>query len=607
MHRYGKKRDVAGEIKSYRHSEPAPIFDLKNIKSKSHIVQFYDNDGYIVKMLKDYMNTGDSVLVIATNSHLQTFKKKIDRTRKNTLVLWAAEDILSQIMVRQKPSIQKLESIFRSELKKLLKTDAHVKVLSEMVAVLWKQDNKEAAFKLEKLWHKLQKKYNFSICCVYSTATFGGPAAVNDFFEISSVHSDVIPSENYTQLKTPKERLKEISILQQKARILQDVMNERVDYELSLHNLVQKLRVSEEFNRNIVESSGDVVKVIDLNGNVLSVNENGTRLLEIDDKSEVVGKRYIDLWEGEYFVTSALALDEAKKGNVGRFQGQRLTFKGNLKWWDVVITAVRGEEGKIEMLVSVSRDITEQKEMEIRKDDFLSATSHELKTPLTIQKGYTQLLSAAIKNGDVQKSEKLAGKIEEQTNKLTNLVTNLLDVAKIQGGRLVYEPEMVDMKQLITDVVDEIQQMTETHTILVQGNLNQTVFADKERLKQVVTNLLTNGIKYSPNSDKIIIEMEDKGKEIVVCVRDMGIGIAKKDQGKVFDRFYRGSGMDEKTYPGLGLGLFISSQVIKGHSGKIWVESSKGSGSSFYFSLPLQGSHPMMHGMVRQNFSIIST
>lgn len=586
----------------------APVFDWYKLKNNASVVQFYDKENFLIDSLESYFDSSDPALVIATENITKPLKLHlIKKGSKHKFKLVSAESALSKFMEGGMPNPEKFEKLISKYLSGLSKDGQHVRVFGEMVSLLWKRGNKSGAFQLEALWDQLKLKHNFSICCAYPMVDVGGYESMNDFFNICLNHGEVIPSESYSRLDSSQSRLKEISVLQQKAHTLQREITRRMDYESSLHNLVHKLRISEEFNRNIIESSADGIKVIDVKGVVLSLNGHGSKLLEIEDPSEVIGKKYTDLWRGEYFETAASAFEEAKRGGIGRFQGQRHTLKGTLKWWDVVITPVRSEDGKIEMLVSVSRDITEQKEMEIRKDDFLSATSHELKTPLTIQKGYTQLLRSAIKRGDAEKIDTLAAKIEDQTNKLSKLVTNLLDVAKIQGGRLAFEPESVNIKEIVANVADEVGQMTKSHKITIIGEGDINLFADKDRLKQVVTNLLTNAIKYSPESEEVLIEIVDKPSEVVVCIKDKGIGISKKDLTKIFERFYRGSGVDEKTYPGLGLGLFISSQIIKGHGGRIWVESDKGNGSSFYFSLPLSGRHFVTHRAVPYNFAVVKS
>ncbi len=232
-------------------------------------------------------------------------------------------------------------------------------------------------------------------------------------------------------------------------------------------------------------------------------------------------------------------------------------------------------------------DITERKELEQRKEDFITATSHELKTPLTSQRAFIQLLEQMIdKNNDFQ-YKRYIKKIGDQTDKLARLVNDLLDASKIQGGRLVLNKEKYNMKDIVRDTIEEIQQTT-SHMIVLKESLDRLIHTDKERVSQVITNLLTNAIKYSSKEKNIYIIMKEDDHKLVISVQDFGIGIDKENQKKLFQRFFRANELVEQTFPGLGMGLFISHEIVKLLGGKMWVDSTKGKGSTFSFSLPIQ-------------------
>ncbi len=225
-------------------------------------------------------------------------------------------------------------------------------------------------------------------------------------------------------------------------------------------------------------------------------------------------------------------------------------------------------------------------EIEAKKDDFIGVATHELKTPVTSIKAYTQILQHRfMKEGDTKSSEMLL-KMDAQLNKLISLISDLLDVTKIEGGKLSLMREEFDMNQLVAELVEELQRTTFRHTITIHGNINRLVTADKDRTGQVLTNLITNAIKYSPHSNKINVNLEEIDNSVQVCVEDFGVGIPRGKQDKVFERFFRVSGPKEDTFPGLGLGLYISSEIIKRQGGRIWVESIENVGSTFCFTLP---------------------
>lgn len=219
------------------------------------------------------------------------------------------------------------------------------------------------------------------------------------------------------------------------------------------------------------------------------------------------------------------------------------------------------------------------------RDEFISASSHELKTPVTSLKLYTQ----ALKSRYYQKVPGLTpylNKIESQTNKLIKLVNDLLNVSRLQHGKLDFHMRKFNLLKLIKETVDIVQETKPTHKIIIKGTLKRQVYGDKFRISQVLINLLTNAIKFSPKMDEVLVNVVDGNQAAIISVQDFGIGIIKLHQKKIFTRFYRVSGTNEITYPGLGMGLYITSEIIKRHNGTLVVDSEKGKGSVFTFTLP---------------------
>lgn len=249
------------------------------------------------------------------------------------------------------------------------------------------------------------------------------------------------------------------------------------------------------------------------------------------------------------------------------------------------------EQGKPITFISVSFDITETKQLQQQKDDFIGIASHELKTPVTSIKAYAQMLEKILlKKGDVMEAG-LMKKMDAQLNRLTSLIGDLLDVTKVNAGKLQYNHTHFDFNEMIHFVIEDLQHATEQHQIMMNLEEVGQVFADKERVSQVLTNLITNAIKYSPDTEKIIVHTSISGENVEVCVEDFGIGIAEDKLHKVFEQFYRVSGNMQHTFPGLGLGLYISSEIIKREGGRIWVDSTEGKGSKFCFSIPINRHH----------------
>jgi len=218
-----------------------------------------------------------------------------------------------------------------------------------------------------------------------------------------------------------------------------------------------------------------------------------------------------------------------------------------------------------------------------KKDEFIGIASHELKTPLTSIKAYLQVLES-IENDEAHK--KYISKSLDSVNKLQQLIYDLLDVSKIQSNQLYLNVTEFDVDNFIDETIAEFQFVAGNHKILRNGSeINQIIVADRQRLEQVLTNLLSNAAKYSPDSKEIIVYTEKNGRELLVRVKDFGFGIAKEELNKVFERFYR-TKTNSILISGFGLGLYICKDIIKRHHGKIWAESDA-HGTSFYFSLPL--------------------
>lgn len=351
----------------------------------------------------------------------------------------------------------------------------------------------------------------------------------------------------------------------------------------------EALQMSEEFSRTLFQSSPDCVQALNLPGELLTTNLSGLQMLEIDNDN-TIGSLWTDLWKGEYHSEALGAIRKAREGReIGHFQGETHTTKGKSRWWDVMIAPVYGSEGHIERLVAVSRDISKIKELERQKDDFMSIASHELKTPVTSIKAFTQILKNQFEKKDDTQSANLLGKMNVQVDKLISLINDLLDITKIEQGRIQYHVKEFDFNQLVRELVEDIQRAAIKHRIEVHLTATASVAGDRDRIGQVISNFLTNAIKYSPMADSVVVGSElQHPDQLIFFVRDFGLGLSEEDSSKVFERFFRVTGPAQHTYPGLGLGLYISAEIIKRHNGRIWVDSNLDIGSVFSFSLPLK-------------------
>ncbi|WP_158288374.1 sensor histidine kinase [Mucilaginibacter psychrotolerans] len=235
-------------------------------------------------------------------------------------------------------------------------------------------------------------------------------------------------------------------------------------------------------------------------------------------------------------------------------------------------------------LQQVSIKATE--ELMAKKDEFMSIASHELKTPITTVKASLQVLEKMVsQNDDLKGIAPFVQRSSKQVNKLTNLIDELLDVTRIQAGRLELKRSEFNLMELVTECVEQCRLADGKHSIGIRGDESLLLFADHDRIEQVLSNFLTNAFKYSPEGSAVEVHIERlDDSRVSLSVTDEGIGIPEANIGHVFDRFFR----VEKTsqnYSGMGLGLYISSQIIQGHHGEIGVRNNPLKGVTFWFAI----------------------
>jgi signal transduction histidine kinase len=253
-------------------------------------------------------------------------------------------------------------------------------------------------------------------------------------------------------------------------------------------------------------------------------------------------------------------------------------------------------EGLLISILSAAR-----RDAEKQKDEFIALLSHELKNPLTVIKSYSGLLKNHAISSENERQVQYISKVEVHTNKIVELINDLLDVSKITSGKLIFSDEYFSLFQLVVDTVRDQRLVSKTHAILLKGTSKKVIWGDRYRIGQIITNLITNAIKYSPTKDKVVVIIKDNKHGTRIEIKDYGMGIGEHDQDLIFDRFYRGRA--EKTkIQGLGMGLYISSQIAKRHKGKLWLKSKPGKGSSFFLQLPtLSDRHKILKQQLRKS------
>jgi signal transduction histidine kinase len=244
------------------------------------------------------------------------------------------------------------------------------------------------------------------------------------------------------------------------------------------------------------------------------------------------------------------------------------------------------DKTKEPLILLAIEDVTERKQLDRQKDDFISIASHELKTPVTTMKLYSQMLKSHPLLTKDEKAADMLAKMDLQMNRLTELVASFMNVYKLGTGELRLHKKQFALEELLTEVVGNFQYTIRSHVVEQEASVTVMVRADRERINQVLVNIISNAIKYSPNADRVIVGLSKTKKEARVWVEDFGMGIPNAEQHRIYERFFRAQGKREGKIPGLGLGLFISAEIVKQHGGKLWVDSEVGKGSTFSFTLP---------------------
>lgn len=260
---------------------------------------------------------------------------------------------------------------------------------------------------------------------------------------------------------------------------------------------------------------------------------------------------------------------------------------GNYRWHLNIASPIFNDKGEITMWVGSTTDIQRIKEEDQRKNDFIGMVSHELKTPLTSLNAIIQVANAKLKTSEDQFLAGAMAKANIQAKRMSAMINGFLNVSRLESGKILIEKEHFDIEELVREIAEEMRLTVTSHTISLSLCQPADVYADRDKINSVISNLISNAVKYSPKDTNIQVTCETAEHGITISVKDQGIGIHPADAGKIFDRYYRVESSNTRHISGFGIGLYLSAEIIKRHNGKIWLDSEPGKGSTFYFSLPV--------------------
>lgn len=363
---------------------------------------------------------------------------------------------------------------------------------------------------------------------------------------------------------------------------------ERENLEKRVKERTKELQEHEQFLTGIVETIRESLIVLDPELNIVLVNRHFEKFFKVNS-TELVSQKLTDVLEGSWDIAELINLLENVLPEHNPFEDFEVVhdfpYIGNRR---LILNASQITVGETyqNWILLAMEDVTERHVIEKKKDDFIAIASHEMKTPITVVKGNLQLLERMLNKGEIDGYETRMTQAMESLENLNRLVLNLLDTSMFTAGTNKRSSEVLSIEDIIQNPIKQVAEAYSTHEFVFYGDSALSIVGDRGQLSQVITNLLTNAAKYSKGANQVILHAGRVGNFAKISVTDTGIGIAKENHKRIFERFYRVSANDN-NYFGAGIGLFISQQIVSEHGGTIWVESEIGKGSVFSITIPL--------------------
>jgi len=365
----------------------------------------------------------------------------------------------------------------------------------------------------------------------------------------------------------------------------------------------RRLALERQRDEATLQSMNEGLIAVDDKDRVIVINPVAINMLGLKDEDSVVGKEVHDVFElfeaddkaNKPIATKdlpshrVLTTKKPVEGVYGFMTGQKQRHLMNVEVSPVEL------DNEIVGVVTVMRDVTKEKEVDRMKTEFISLASHQLRTPLSAIKWFSEMLVAGDAGKLKPEQMEFAQSIAGSTERMIALVNSLLNISRIESGRIMVDPKPTDLEELVNGIVTDLKGKTEekkqSFVISVHQDLPK-INLDPRLIGQVYLNLLTNAIKYTPAGGEISVFISRKGDEIISQVADNGYGIPKEQQTRVFEKFFRAANAVKVETDGTGLGLYLIKAIVESSGGKIWFKSEEGKGTSFWFSMPTSGMKP---------------
>ncbi len=359
-----------------------------------------------------------------------------------------------------------------------------------------------------------------------------------------------------------------------------------------LGSMLKAHQVEAAKSQAILEAVADGVIVADAEGRIILFNAAAERILELP-REKALGRTTSEMLglygsqARDWMETVGRWMEQPDVYTADEYLAARLDIGNRVVSVHLAPVLIADE---FLGTVSVFRDVTAEVEAERAKTEFVSTVSHELRTPMTSIKGYVDLLTMGAAGKLTREQQRFLSIVQANVDRLTVLVGDLLDISRIESGRMAISPRLMNLEMVVNQVILEMGARASEKRLLLRSDISPAlppVFADPDRVAQVLANLVTNACHYTPVSGEVVVSAYAQSEEVYVAVRDTGIGIAPEDQEKIFDRFFRADNPLVQESPGAGLGLSIVQSLVHMQGGRVWVESELGVGSTFTFTIPI--------------------
>lgn len=592
----------------------------------AHLVQFYEDDGFLLDSLGGFVAAGleaGAALVVATRPHLEGLERRLAargldvpavRGLGRYVALDAAE-VLERITEDGAPDAGRFFAVVGTAVAEARTRWGPVRVFGEMVGLLAARQRWSAAVRLEELWNELGRRQPMSLLCAYPLAPFGRvePEAEVAFLQICAQHLRCLPAESYSGLASAEDRRRRVAHLQQREATLeaaQQQLGQLLADQRSMREAIEEGQQAIRRLAAIVEGSEDAIVSKTLDGVITSWNRGAERIFGYT-AGEAVGRPITLIIPPELHHQEVEVLGRVRRGQaVEHFETVRVRKDGQRVEISLTVSPVRDEAGRIVGASKIARDISERKRFEREraellareraaraaaetasrsKDEFLAVLSHELRTPLNAVLGWVRMLRAGTL--DPPTAERGLAVIERSTHSLGQLVSDLVDVSRIVAGRMSLNRAPVDLVPVVRSVLESLRPAAQARRIGLSAELPGApvpLVGDADRLQQVVWNLVSNAVKFTPEGGRVEVRLDRAGARARLVVADTGQGIAPDFLPHLFERFRQADSGSTRAHAGLGLGLAIVRHLVELHGGTVTAASpGPGQGATFAVELPV--------------------